>query len=248
MQAAADATARAKAAIPEWFGRLPEAECIVEPIPEPGAVDATLAYYLPPADDGSRPGIFFINLTEPTTRTRYESEALAFHEGIPGHHLQLTIAQELRDIPTFRRNGIVTVYAEGWGLYCERLADEMGLYSGDLERFGILSFDSWRAGRLVVDTGLHAKGWSRQQAIDYFLENSPQAPNNIVNEVDRYIGYTAQALAYKTGQRELFRLRDVAKRTMGDRFDIKDFHDTVLQDGPVPLDLLEQLVTEWAGG
>lgn len=246
MNAAVDATARAKAAIPEWFGRLPEADIVVEPIPEPGAKDATLAYYLPPADDGSRPGIFFINLSEPTTRTRYESEALAFHEGIPGHHLQLTIAQELQGIPTFRRNGIVTVYVEGWGLYCERLADEMGLYSGDLERFGILSFDSWRAGRLVADTGLHAKGWSRQQAIDFFLENSPQAPNNIVNEVDRYIGYTGQALAYKTGQRELFRLRDLAKQTMGDRFDIKGFHDTVLQDGPVPLDLLGELVTEWA--
>jgi uncharacterized protein (DUF885 family) len=248
MDAAVEATARAKAAIPEWFGRLPEAECVVQPIPEPGAKDATLAYYLPPADDGSRPGIFFINLTEPNTRTRYESEALAFHEGIPGHHLQLTIAQELEGIPTFRRNGIVTVYVEGWGLYCERLADEMGLYSGDLERFGVLSFDSWRAGRLVADTGLHHKGWSRQQAIDYFMENSPQAHNNVVNEVDRYIGYTGQALAYKTGQRELFRLRDVAKQTMGDRFDIKGFHDTVLENGPVPLDLLEELVMDWANG
>jgi uncharacterized protein (DUF885 family) len=247
MQAAEDATARARAAIPEWFGRLPVAECVVRPIPEPGAKDATLAYYLPPADDGSRPGLFFINLTEPTTRTRYESEALAFHEGIPGHHLQLAIAQELDGIPTFRRNGIVTVYVEGWGLYCERLADEMGLYSGDLERFGILSFDSWRAGRLVVDTGLHALGWSRQQAIDFFMENSPQAPNNIVNEVDRYIGYTGQALAYKTGQRELFRLRDVAKRQMGPEFDIRAFHDTVLENGPVPLDLLEELVMEWVG-
>jgi uncharacterized protein (DUF885 family) len=246
MQAAVDATARATAAIPEWFGRLPEAECVVKPIPEPGAVDATLAYYLPPANDGSRPGLFFINLSEPTTRTRYESEALAFHEAIPGHHLQLTIAQELQGIPTFRRNGIVTVYVEGWGLYCERLADEMGLYSGDVERFGILSFDSWRAGRLVVDTGIHALGWSREQAIDYLMDNSPQARNNMINEVDRYIGYTGQALAYKTGQRELFRLRDLAKKTMGSRFDIKGFHDTVLGSGPVPLDLLADLVTEWA--
>jgi len=161
MEAAVQATARANQVTPEWFSRLPRAECVVEPIPEPGAKDATLAYYMPPADDGSRPGMFFINLTEPTTRTRYESEALAFHEGVPGHHFQLAIAQELEDVPTFRRNGLVTVYVEGWGLYCERLADEMGLYSGDLERFGILSFDSWRAGRLVVDTGLHALGWSR---------------------------------------------------------------------------------------
>ncbi len=240
------ATARANEATPDWFGRLPVADCIVQPIPEPGAKDAPLAYYLPPADDGSRPGIFFINLTDPTSRTRYESEALAFHEGVPGHHFQLTLAQELEGVPAFRRNGLVTVYVEGWGLYCERLGDEMGLYSGDLERFGILSFDSWRAGRLVVDTGLHALGWSRQQAIDYFLENSPQARNNIENEVDRYIGYTGQALAYKLGQREIFRLRDAAKQTMGTRFDIKGFHDTVLESGPVPLNLLSDLVMEWA--
>ena len=240
------ATARANEATPDWFGRTPVAECIVQPIPEPGAKDAPLAYYLPPAADGSRPGIFFINLTDPTSRTRYESEALAFHEGVPGHHFQLALAQELEGVPAFRRNGLVTVYVEGWGLYCERLGDEMGLYSGDLERFGILSFDSWRAGRLVVDTGLHALGWSRRQAIDYFLENSPQARNNIENEVDRYIGYTGQALAYKLGQREIFRLRDEAKRTMGDRFDIKRFHDTVLGSGPVPLKVLRDIVVEWA--
>jgi len=242
------ATAKAIEATPDWFGRLPVAECIVEPIPEPGAKDATIAYYLPPAEDGSRPGIYFINLTEPTTRTRFESEALAFHEGVPGHHLQLSIAQELEEIPALRRNGLVTVYVEGWGLYCERLADEMGLYSGELERFGILSFDSWRACRLVVDTGMHALGWSRQQAIDYLLENSPQAQNNIENEVDRYIGYTGQALAYKMGQREILRLRDEAKHSMGSRFDIKEFHDTVLTSGPVPLDLLRDLVSEWATG
>jgi uncharacterized protein (DUF885 family) len=246
MEAAVQATARANQVTPEWFNRLPRAECVVEPIPEPGAKDATLAYYMPPADDGSRPGMFFINLTEPTTRTRYESEALAFHEGVPGHHFQLAIAQELEAVPAFRRNGLVTVYVEGWGLYCERLADEMGLYSGDLERFGILSFDSWRAGRLVVDTGLHALGWSRQQAIDYLVENSPQAVNNMENEVDRYIGYTGQALAYKIGQREIFRLRDEAQKTMGARFDIKGFHDAVLESGAVPLDLLSDLVQEWA--
>ena len=246
MAAAVGATARANEVTPEWFNRLPKAECVVEPIPEPGAKDATLAYYMPPADDGSRPGMFFINLTEPTTRARYESEALAFHEGVPGHHFQLAIAQELQDVPAFRRNGLVTVYVEGWGLYCERLADEMGLYSGDLERFGILSFDSWRAGRLVVDTGLHALGWSRQQAIDYLVENSPQAANNIANEVDRYIGYTGQALAYKIGQREIFRLRSEAQKTMRARFDIKGFHDAVLESGAVPLDLLGDLVEEWA--
>ena len=246
-QAAESALARAREAIPEWFGRLPEAPCIVQPIPDIGAADATLAYYFPPADDGSRPGIFFINLTEPETRTRFESEALAFHESIPGHHLQIAIAQELDGVPRFRRNGIVTVFAEGWGLYTERLSDEMGLYSGDLERMGILSFDSWRAGRLVVDTGLHALGWSRQQAIDYLMDNSPQAPNNIVNEVDRYIGFVGQALAYKIGQRELFRLREEARTALGGDFDIKAYHDAVLENGPVPLDLLGDLVRETLG-
>lgn len=244
--AAQEALDRAEAAIGDWFGTLPQAGCVLAEVPEVGAADAPLAFYLPPANDGSRPGTFFINTTEPTTRTRFESEALAFHESIPGHHLQLAIAQEVEGLPDFRKNGLVTVYVEGWGLYTERLADEMGLYSGDLERLGILSFDSWRAGRLVVDTGLHAKGWGRQQAIDYLTENSPQAPNNIVNEVDRYIGFTGQALAYKIGQREIFRLREQAKASMGTRFDIKGFHDVVLEAGPVPLDLLGDLVEEWA--
>ena len=245
---AQDALDRANAATPDWFGTLPQAPCVLMEMPEVGAEDQPLASYLPPAADGSRPGLFFINTTDPTTRTRYESEALAFHESVPGHHFQLSIAQEMEGLPAFRQNALVTVYVEGWGLYTERLADEMGLYSGDLERMGILSFDSWRAGRLVVDTGLHAFGWSRQQAIDYLTDNSPQVPNNIVNEVDRYIGYTGQALAYKIGQREMFRLRDQARRFMGDRFDIKGFHDTVLEAGPVPLDLLGDLVGDWAAG
>ena len=243
---ASRALARADAAVPGWFGRLPKAPCIVRRMPDVGAADATIAFYLPPAQDGSRPGTFFINVSQPTTRTRYESEALAFHESVPGHHLQIAIAQELEDIPLFRRHATATAFIEGWGLYTERLADEMGLYSGEVERMGMLSFDSWRAGRLVVDTGLHALGWSRQQAIDYLLGNSPQAPNNVVNEVDRYIGYVGQALAYKIGQREIFRLRSEAQRSMGSRFDIKGFHDTVLGAGAVPLDLLGDLVSEWA--
>ena len=245
-RAAEEALSRARAAIPGWFGKLPEAPCIVQPIPDVGAGDTTIAYYFPPAEDGSRPGVYFINLSEPTTRTRFEAEALAYHESIPGHHLQIAIAQELEGVPTFQRNGNVTAYTEGWGLYTERLADEMGLYSGDVARLGMLSFDSWRAVRLVVDTGLHSQGWSRQQAIDYFVANSPQALNNITNEVDRYIGYVGQALAYKMGQREIFRLRGDAQRTMGPRFDIKGFHDTVLASGPVPLGLLGELVRDWA--
>ena len=244
-EAARVAMDRARDEIPDWFGRLPLTDCVMADVPEPGAQDAPLAYYLPPAADGSRPGTFFINTTQPTTRTRYESEALAFHESIPGHHLQIAIAQELEDIPDFRKHSLVTVFAEGSGLYTERLADEMGLYTGDLARLGILSFDSWRAGRLVVDTGLHALGWSRQEAIDYLAANSPQAQNNIENEVDRYIGWPGQALAYKIGQREIFRLRAMAQERLGDRFDIKGFHDAVLGSGLVPLPILGELIEEW---
>ncbi len=239
------ALARAKEAIGEWFGRLPVADCVVAPIPEVAAPASPIAYYLPPATDGSRPGTYFVNLFEPTTRTTFESEALAFHESIPGHHLQLAIAQELEGIPEFRKHALVTAYVEGWGLYTERLSDEMGLYSGEVERMGILSFDSWRACRLVVDTGMHARGWSRQQAIDYMVANSPQAPNNIENEVDRYIGWPGQALAYKIGQLEITRLRGEAEARLGSGFDIKGFHDAVLETGPVPLGLLAEVVEEW---
>ncbi len=246
-RAAETSLAKAKSAIGDWFGRLPQADCVIGEIPDVGAEESPIAYYLPPATDGSRPGVYFVNTLHPETRTRFEYEALAYHESIPGHHLQLAIAQEV-EVPEFRKHALVTVYVEGWGLYTERLADEMGLYSGDLQRLGILSFDSWRAGRLVVDTGMHALGWSRQQAIDFLIENSPQAPNNIENEVDRYIGWPGQALAYKIGQREIFRLRRVAQESLGNRFDIKGFHDTVLEPGPVPLDTLGRLVDEWIAG
>jgi len=244
--AAQSAMDRANEAIPDWFGALPKAPCVMAEMPPIGADDAPLAFYLPAAEDGSRPGMYFVNTTSPTTRTRFESEALAFHESIPGHHLQLTIAQELQGVPDFRRNAFITVFHEGWGLYSERLADEMGLYSGDLERFGILSFDSWRAGRLVVDTGIHALGWSRQEAIDYMIANSPQATNNIINEVERYIAWPGQALAYKTGQREMFRARNRAIDTMGDGFDIRAFHDTLLGSGSVPMATMHRLVDGWA--
>ncbi|HSG80582.1 MAG TPA: DUF885 domain-containing protein [Acidimicrobiia bacterium] len=244
-EAAELALERANAAVPDWFGVVPATPCIVEEVPEIGAEDQTIAYYMPPAPDGSRPGIHFINTHAPTTRTRFESEALAFHESVPGHHLQLALAQEMTDLPEFRRHAQATAYIEGWGLYTERLADEMGLYSSPVARLGILSFDSWRACRLVVDTGLHTRGWSRQQAVDFMASNSPQAPNNIVNEVDRYIGYYGQALAYKIGQREILRLRAEARDAMGDRFDIKGFHDVALTAGPVPLGVLARLVGDW---
>jgi uncharacterized protein (DUF885 family) len=208
---------------------------------------STIAYYRQPALDGSMPGRYFINTYAPETRPRYEAEALAFHEAIPGHHLQIAIAQELQDIPEFRKHTGVTAYVEGWALYSERLADEMGLYSGDLDRIGMLSFEAWRACRLVVDTGMHAMGWSRQQAIDFMLANSALAENNIVNEVDRYIAWPGQALAYKLGQLEILSLRAEAKQAAGDAFDIRKFHDVVLRNGAVSLTTLRQIVREHYG-
>ncbi len=235
------ALAKAKAAMSDWFGRLPKADCFVQETPS-----GPQAFYFPPATDGSRPGTFYVNTSDANAWKKYEMEALAYHEGIPGHHLQLAISGELEDVPEFRKHASVTAYAEGWGLYTERLADEMGLYSGPLERIGMLSADSLRAGRLVVDTGIHAKGWSRQQAIDFFAENSPQNLSGIAEEIDRYIGLPGQALAYMIGRLEIVRMRAEAEETMGDEFDIRGFHDTVLCSGLVPLGTLDRMVREWA--
>jgi uncharacterized protein (DUF885 family) len=237
--------ARAQEAVPAWFGRIPGAACVVVPVPSHSEVHQTIAYYSWPAMDGSRPGRYYINLYAPETRPRYEAEALAFHESVPGHHLQIAIAQELPDLPAFQRMLGSTAFAEGWGLYTERLSEEMGLYSGDMDRFGILSFDAWRAGRLVVDTGMHALGWTRQQAIDFLTEHTALGGNNIVNEVDRYIVWPGQALAYKTGQLEILRLRADARGRLGNRFDIKAFHDTVLGAGAISLPALQGRVEEW---
>jgi uncharacterized protein (DUF885 family) len=239
---AREALARAKAAVPNWFGIQPKADCQVKVMGMHEAPYSTIAYYRNPAMDGSRPGYYMINTYQPETRPRYEAEALAFHESIPGHHLQIAIAMELKGLPEFRKHQGVTAFVEGWGLYAERLADDMGLYSSDLDRIGMLSYDAWRACRLVVDTGLHAMGWSRQQAIDYMVENSVLAENNIVNEVDRYLTWPAQALAYKVGQLEILKLRDEGKRRLGDRFDLKAFHDAVLRNGAVALPILRQQV------
>ena len=240
--------ARAQAAVPGWFGRIPGAACVVVPVPSHSEVHQTIAYYSWPAMDGSRPGRYYINLYAPETRPRYEAEALAFHESVPGHHLQIAIAQELPGLPAFQRMLGSTAFAEGWGLYTERLSDEMGLYSGDMDRFGILSFDAWRAGRLVVDTGMHALGWTRQQAIDFLTAHTALGANNIVNEVDRYIVWPGQALAYKTGQLEILRLRADARARLGDRFDIKAFHDTVLGAGAISLPALRGRIEEWLAG
>jgi uncharacterized protein (DUF885 family) len=236
---------RAAAALGAWFGRLPRAGCEVVAMERHEAEHSTIAYYRDPAADGSRPGRYYINLAKPATRPRYEAEALAFHESVPGHHLQVAIAQELTWLPAFRRFGGTTAYVEGWGLYAERLADEMELYSADIDRIGVLSFDGWRSCRLVVDTGLHALGWTRQEAIDHMTEHTALAPNNIANEVDRYISGPGQALAYKLGQRELLRLRAEARATLGQDFDIRRFHDVVLESGALPLGTLAEVVGRW---
>jgi uncharacterized protein (DUF885 family) len=240
--------ARARAALPATFGILPRAECVVVPMGPHEEEHGTIAYYRQPAADGSRPGQYYVNASAPETRPRYEAQALAFHESIPGHHLQIAIGQELTGIPEFRRHLGPTSFFEGWGLYTERLADEMGLYSGDLDRFGILSFDAWRACRLVVDTGMHALGWSRDAAIDFMSAHTALGANNIANEVDRYIVWPGQALAYKAGQLEILRLREAARVTLGERFDIRGFHDVVLGGGALPLATLGQVVDAWAAG
>jgi uncharacterized protein (DUF885 family) len=237
---------RATAAMVSWFGRLPQAACRVEAVPAVLAADSPGAYYFPPTEDGSRPGTYFVNLREPGEQIRIEAESIAYHEAIPGHHLQLAIASELTGLPRFRRLGVGnTAYAEGWGLYAERLADEMGLYSDDLARMGMLAADSWRSGRLVVDTGLHAKGWSRQRAIDYLVEHSPAPLLEIEPEIDRYVAIPGQAVAYKVGQREIMALRRRAESALGARFDIAAFHDAVLGSGGVTLPVLGELVEGW---
>ncbi len=242
VKVAEEAFARAREEMPSWFGRISEADCVVQEI-DSGAV----AFYNTPAEDGSRPGMFFMNTADPTMWGTYEVESTAFHEGIPGHHLQNTIAQELGDdVPAFRRHLHLPAYGEGWGLYTERLSDEMGLYGTPLDRMGMLAADSTRAGRLVVDTGLHALGWSRQQAINYLAENTAMTLRHITDEIDRYIAsMPGQALAYMIGRLEFDRMRADAETALGDRFDIKTFHDTVLTTGAVPLQTLDRVVSDW---
>jgi uncharacterized protein (DUF885 family) len=236
---------RATAAISKWFGTLPKVSCEVARMGEHEEKNSTIAYYREPAADGSRPGRYYINTCAPETRPRYEAEVLAYHEAVPGHHLQLAIAEERRGLPDFRKFSGVTAFVEGWGLYAERLADEMGLYSSNLDRMGMLSYDAWRACRLVVDTGMHAKGWTRQEAIRFMLENTALAENNVVNEVDRYITWPGQALAYKVGQLEILRLRKESKNQLGSRFDIREFHDALLSNGAVPLEVLRHIMAKY---
>ncbi len=237
--------ARAYEAIPAFFGRLPLAPCEVVRIGTHEEDDQTIAYYRQPAPDGSRPGQYYVNTGHPETRPRYEFEALTYHESVPGHHLQIAIGQEVPLAAEFRKHLGPTAFFEGWGLYTERLADEMGLYASDLDRIGVASYDAWRASRLVVDTGMHALGWTRQEAIDFMTAHTALAPNNIVNEVDRYIGMPGQALAYKTGQLEMLRLRSSARERLGSRFDIRAFHDTLLGNGALALATLREVVDGW---
>jgi uncharacterized protein (DUF885 family) len=236
------AFAKAKSAMGDWFGRLPKSDCFVQE-----AKGGAAAYYFPPAEDGSREGTFFMNTSDPTSWGTFEIEATAFHEGIPGHHLQIAISQELGDsIPAFQRNAFISAYGEGWGLYTERLADEMGLYGSELDRIGMLKADSMRACRLVVDTGMHALGWSRQRGIDYMAANSPMTMRAIVEEIDRYLSTPGQAVSYMIGRLEIQRMRAEAEARMGDRFDIKGFHDAVLGSGLVTLPTLDRIVREWS--
>jgi uncharacterized protein (DUF885 family) len=241
-----DATAalgKAGAAMGDWFGVLPESPCIATSIEQ-----GPLAFYSQPAMDGSKPGTFFFNTSDPAMWGTFQLEATTFHEGIPGHHLQVALTLENEDLHPIHREPLVTAYLEGWALYSERVADEMGLYSSELDRVGMLAADSMRACRLVVDTGIHALGWSRDRAIDYMVDHSPMTRQQVIGEIDRYTGVPGQALGYMMGRLEIDQLRADAESRLAGRFDIKAFHDVVLGHGDLPLATLARRVNDWVAG
>jgi uncharacterized protein (DUF885 family) len=231
--------------LPKWFGVLPKAPLVVKPVEAFREKSAGKAFYQRPSPDGSRPGTYYANLYTMADMPLTEVEALFYHEGLPGHHLQLAIQTELKDVPAFRQFGGVTAYSEGWGLYSEKLAKDMGLYTDPARDFGRLQLELHRAIRLVVDSGLHHKRWTREQAIKYVEDNSADAPGGIVKAIERYIIYPGQATAYMVGRLKISELRDKAQKALGKKFDIRGFHDTVLKSGPVPLDVLEEQVDAW---
>lgn len=227
------------------FGNLPRLTYGVLPVPSYAEQSQTTAYYQPGSLEAGRPGIYFANTFALHTRPKWEMEALSLHEAVPGHHFQIALAQELTEVPEFRKHGGHTAFVEGWGLYAESLGYEMGFYKDPYMKFGQLVYEMWRAIRLVVDTGMHTKGWTRQQAIDYFMANASKNEHDITVEVDRYIAWPGQALAYKIGQLKIRELRTYAERELGERFDVRKFHDQVLSNGSLPLETLEQRIKAW---
>jgi uncharacterized protein (DUF885 family) len=238
--------ARVMERAPTWFGRMPRAPLEVRRVPEFLEATQSGAYYNSPSLDGSTPGIYFINLRNLSEMTKIDLPTQDFHEAAPGHHFQIALAQELTELPLLRRLMGFNAYSEGWGLYAEELADEQGFHEGDpIGRIGFLRWQLWRAARLVVDTGLHSQNWTRQQAIDYLLNTTGDAPGVVVSEVDRYIVWPGQACGYEIGRREIMRLREQSRNALGPDFDLRGFHDVVLLSGEVPLGVLGQLVQDW---
>jgi uncharacterized protein (DUF885 family) len=244
LTAARAAVERGERMAPAWFRRVPAGRCAVRPVPDSEAARVT-AYYIRPALDGSRPGTYYVNTYRASERERFTAEAVAFHEAVPGHHFQLALAQEAEGLPPLRRLAEITAYLEGWGLYAERLAEEMGLYSSDITRLGLLAEDSARAARLVVDTGLHTRGWSRQRAVGFLRSHTLLSETDVQAETDRYIEWPGQALSYMVGRLEIQRLRAAAERELGPAFDLKAFHDLMLTNGALPLTALADLVQNW---
>jgi len=237
--------ARMTAKLPEFFATLPPDPLVIKPVEAFREKSAGKAFYQSPAPDGSRPGTYYVNLYNLRDMSKNELEALAYHEGLPGHHLQRSIQTQLGDLPPFRRFGGVTAYTEGWGLYTEELGKDMGFYTDPYSDFGRLGMELWRAGRLVVDTGIHHKRWSREQAIAWLTENTPNPPGDIEKAIERYVVYPGQATAYMIGKLKIMELREKAKAELGTGFDIRAFHETILTSGPVPLSILEENVGQW---